>query len=180
MAFIERIKNKNLYNFIKLYYSIEDTVFPSKSYLTKNLNIKEAKLRSFINIFLDCNFLYRKNGRYEIYSTKRYFSEEFNIKTNRKNAEFFNEDFKIMFNRKYISLTEPNISINSITSLTRLMYLLFSLSYHNRVCVSTFAEFKNNEMWIRKRCTVGPGDELVYECSFTQHRCYVCLTNDKN
>ena len=146
MKFEQKIKNIDLYYFVKCYYMQTFDTVPSKKLLLEHLKISESMLRSFLELFIDCNYIYRDNGRYKIYKTKKNFKSNFKLKIKDDIYHFYNDQFYINFNKYSILDTEPHININEIDTIEKLIYLLFSISYHNKMCIEPEIYMIDEEM----------------------------------
>ena len=141
-----RTKNENLKKLVDYYFSTNNMKLPSKSKLSKELNMSESELRTLLSFFEQCNYIYNRNHHYYIYETKRNFSSKFVLEIQDDYYYFYHTQYFIKFNKYMFINCFERIDTKKITTINELIYLLFLVTLSNNMYIKPTIYLKNNEL----------------------------------
>lgn len=169
-------KNQNLKKFVDWYYNSKSEDLPSRTYLCKELNMTLGEFKTLLQLFIECNYIYKTGYGYKVFQTKRFFEDPSEVTQDLNYVIYKNHTYEIMLNKFELSLLEPELDMQSI-QIQDLVYLLFLFTLELKVSIHPCVEIENNKMYYKKECRSYIDDTVLYSCSFTQHTHKIKLTN---
>lgn len=163
--------DQKLKQFVDLYFNSSDDKFYSMEYISKKINCSIGKVRKYVELFIECEFLYRDNKKIMVYRTKRNFSLSRISCIKQNNVIMFkSRNFIIAFDEYELYEIIPEFHKNKKYTIQEIVFWLFLFTIKYFVIVRKKIYIKQNSIWMQKKCYCNKLKKIIYLCEFTQSK----------
>lgn len=170
-------KKRILRQFIDYYFASTGELIDSLEDLAERFDTSVGQIRSLVNVFIDCGYLYRDNMRIKIYDTKRSFSNDFEVHDKQTYYLFTGETYSVSLNKFELKEQNKDFDVNDIKTINDLIFELFVFTITFKVIIKPSIYDKNGKLWLKKECYCNSTQSILYMCEFTQGMNSLHLTN---